>query len=178
MMYLRIADTWYFLVSVIDAYSRYIVHWELLTTMTASDVQLVIQEALERTGARPQVVTDNGSQFTAADFKALVRRFTLAHIRIRTYHPESNGVIERYHRSTREALAEGELRNLGQARALIGAWVAHYNEHRLHAALGYLPPAEYYRGNPTVRQADRQQKLAFGRAERRRRNREGRQTAA
>ena len=120
LMYLRIADQWYFLVSVIDAYSRYIVHWELLRTMTAGDVQLVIQEALERTGARPQVVTDNGSQFTAAEFKALVRRFAFAHIRIRTYHPESNGVIERFHRSTREALGEAELRNLGQAREWIG----------------------------------------------------------
>lgn len=178
LMYLRIADTWYFLVSVIDAYSRYIVHWELLTTMTAKDVELVIQAALERTGARPQVVTDNGSQFTAADFKALVRRFTLAHIRIRTYHPESNGVIERYHRSTREALAADELHNLGQARELIGKWVAHYNEHRLHAALGYLPPAEYYRGNPQARQAARQRKLALGRMQRRQRNRERRPIAA
>ncbi|MEO6446311.1 MAG: integrase core domain-containing protein [Gemmatimonadaceae bacterium] len=146
--------------------------------MTAANVPLVIQEALERTGARPQVVTDNGSQFTAADFKALVRRFALAHIRIRTYHPESNGVIERYHCSTREALAAGELRNLGQARALIGAWVTHDNEHRLHAALGSLHPAEDYRGNPTARQADRQRKLALGRADRRQRNQERRQVAA
>ena len=178
LMYLRIADTWYFLVSVIDAYSRYIVHGELLSTMTAADVQLVIQEALERTGATPQVVTDNGSQFTAAEFKGLVRRFAFTHIRIRTYHPESNGVIERYHRSTREALAAADLRNWGQARALIGAWVEHYHEKRLHAALGYLPPAEYDRGNPVARQEERQLKLARGRAERRRRNQERRQKAA
>lgn len=74
LMYLRIQDSWYFLVTVLDAYSRYVVHWELLSTMVASDVQLVIQHALEQTGATPDVVTDNGSQFTAKEFKELVRR--------------------------------------------------------------------------------------------------------
>ena len=143
LMYLRIGDAWYFLVTVLDAYSRYVVHWELLTTMTAADVRLVIQQALEATGATPKLVTDNGSQFTAAEFKDLVRRFSVEHIRIRTYHPESNGLVERFHRSTREALAEDELRTLARARELIGAWVAEYNERRLHAGLGYLTPADY-----------------------------------
>ena len=162
---------------MIDAYSRYLVHWELLRTMTAGDVQLVIQEALERTGARPQVVTDNGSQFTAAAFKALVRRVAFAHIRIRTYHPASNGVIERFHRSTREALGVAALRNLGQARELIGQWVTQYTAQRLHAALGYLPPAEYSRGDPHARQQERQGKLERGRNERRRSNQERREQA-
>lgn len=170
LMHLRVADCWYFLVSVIDAYSRYIVHWELLTTMRAAETELVVEAALELTGARPQVVTDSGSQFTGAEFKGLMRRFALAHIRIRTYHPESNGVIERFHRSTREALSESELRTLGQARELIGAWVTHYNDERLHAALGYLPPAEYYRGNPAARQEERGVKLAQAKEARRRAN--------
>ncbi len=167
LMYLRLQDTWYFLVTVLDAYSRYVVHWELLTTMRAADVRLVIQEALERTGATPEVVTDNGSQFTAAEFKELVRRFAFQHIRIRWYHPESNGLVERFHRSTRAALGDGELRNLAQARALIGEWVEEYNERRLHAGLGYLPPAEYYRGDPGARQAARRAKLKAGRERRR-----------
>lgn len=130
LMYLRIADHWYFLVTVIDAYSRYVVHWELLTTMTANDVQL----------------------------------------RIRTYHPESNGVIVRFHRTTREALAGAELRTLGRARELIGEWVRHCNEERLHAALGYLPPAEYYRGAPAARHAARRVKLDQALARRRQTN--------
>ena len=91
LMYLRIADSWYFLVTVLDAYSRYVVHWELLATMTAADVRHGIQHALETTNAQPAIVTDNGSQFTAAEFKDLVLRFSIEHIRIRTYHPESNG---------------------------------------------------------------------------------------
>lgn len=170
LMYLRIADTWYFLVTVLDAYSRYVVHWELLTTMAAADVRLVIQEALERTGATPSVVTDNGSQFTAAEFKDLVRRFALEHIRIRTYHPESNGLVERFHRSTRDALSDGTLENLSQARAIIARWVTHYNEERLHAGLRYLPPAEFYRGNPAARLEERQIKLENARQARRRIN--------
>lgn len=178
LMYLRIADTWYFLVTVLDAYSRYVVHWELLTSMTAADVTLVVQQAVEATGQQPQLVSDNGSQFTGKDFRDLVRRFSLEHIRIRTYHPESNGVLERFHRSTREALEDQDLRNLSQARAIIGVWVGYYNETRLHAALGYLPPAEYYHGDPTARQTARRQKLAHGRVVRRQQNQARRPAAA
>lgn len=170
LMNLRIADTWYFLVTVLDAYSRYVVHWELLTTMAASDVRLVIQQALELTKATPRLVTDNGSQFTAREFKDLIRRFALEHIRIRTYHPESNGLVERFHRSTREALGDQSIANLAQARTIIGAWVQQYNEERLHAGLGYLTPAEYYRGDPTARRAERQAKLEKAQQERQRIN--------
>lgn len=178
LMYLRIADSWFFLVTVLDAYSRYVVHWELLTTMTAGDVRLVIQQALEQTGATPQVVTDNGAQFTAAEFKDLVRRFSLDHIRIRTYHPQSNGLVERFHRSTREALDTPAIGNLAQARAIIGEWVRHYNEERLHAGLGYLTPSEFYRGNPAARIADRQDKLQRAKQHRQRMNDERLERAA
>ena len=171
LMYLRVADSWYFLVTVLDAYSRYVVHWELLSTMRAADVRLVIQKALEQTGAKPQIVSDSGSQFTAAEFKDLVRRFAFEHIRIRTYHPESNGAVERYHRSTREALGDADPRNLAQARAIIGEWVRHYNEERLHAGISYLPPVVFYGGDPAVRISERKAKLERARTERRRINR-------
>ncbi len=171
-MYLRAGSTWYFLVTVLDGYSRFVVHWELLTSMRAVDVRLVIQQALERTSAKPQVVSDNGTQFTASEFKDLVKRFELEHIRIRTYHPESNVTLERYHRTTRDALAEEDLANLSKARELTARWVEHYNESRLHAGLGYLPPAEYYRGDPEARRAERRIKLEEGRRERERKNQE------
>lgn len=166
LMYLRIEDTWYFLVTVLDAYSRYVVHWDLLTPMTAAAVRMVIQDALKKTGASPEVVTDNGSQFTAKDFRELVRDFQLEHIRIRTYHPESNGKLERFHRSTREALDEVELRNLGRGREIIGRWVDYYNSERLHASLDYLPPAEYWDGNPEARRQERREKLERARERR------------
>lgn len=178
LMYLRIADSWYFLVTVLDAYSRYVVHWELLTTMMAADVRLVIQQALELTGATPRIVTDNGSQFTAAEFKDLVRRFALDHIRIRTYHPESNGLVERFHRSTRDALGDQAITNLAHARTIIAAWVQHYNAERLHAGLGYLTPSEFYRGNPAARLAERRAKLEKAQCERQRINTERLKEAA
>jgi putative transposase len=167
IMYLRVADVWYFLVTVLDGFSRYVVHWELLTSMRAADVRLVIQHALEANDLKDvEIVSDNGSQFTSADFKALVRQFELQHIRIRTYHPESNGTLERFHRSTREALAEKDLRNLARARTFIAEWIRHYNEERLHAGLEYLPPAEYYRGNPKKRIGERIEKLKRARLHR------------
>lgn len=172
LMYLRVGDGWYFLVTVLDAYSRYVVHWELLATMAAADVRYVMQHALEETGAHPRVVTDNRPQFTATEFKDLVRRFAVEHIRIRTYHPELNRLVERFHRSTREALGDEAVRTVAPARALVGEWVRAYNETRLHAGLGYLTPAEYYRGDPAARRRERQAKLERGRAERRRQNRE------
>lgn len=85
-----------------------------------AEVLRLVVVTRERTGANPKILTDNGSQFTAKDFKQMVRLFELEHIRIQTYHPESNGVIERFHRSTREELAETNLTNLGRARKLIG----------------------------------------------------------
>ncbi len=168
----------YFLVTVLDAYSRYVVHWELLTTMTASDVRLVLQQALEVTGAHPKLVTDNGSQFTAAEFKDLMRRFSVEHIRIRTRHPESNELVERFHRSAREAPADDELGTLFRTRELIHVWVEEYSERRLRAGLGYLTPADFYRGDPLARRTDRAEKLDRAGAERRRLKQERLRAAA
>jgi len=178
IMYLRVEDSWYFLVTVLDGYSRYVVHWDLLATMTASAVRVVIHDALKKTGASPQIVTDNGSQFRAKDFKELVRDFELEHIRIRTYHPESNGKVERFHRSTRDELDEVELRNLGKAREVIGRWVAFYNQKRLHAGLKYLTPQDYWEGEPEKRLEERKEKLDRARKRREEINRVRLQAAA
>ena len=176
-MYLRMADSWYSLVTVLDADIRYVGHWDLLTAMAASDVRVVMQEALERTGATPDLVTDNGSQFTAADFQELVRRFAFRHLRIWMYHRESNGAVERFHRTTREALAETVIRNLGQARALLAEWVRSDNEERRHAALGYLPPSEYSRGHPAARVTARSETLERVREHRQTMNQQRQQAA-
>lgn len=95
-----------------------------------------------------------------------MRRFTVEHIRIGAYHPKANGLVERFHRSTRDVPAADDLQTLGRARELIAAWVAQYNERRLHARLSYLTPAEFDRGDPTARCAGRTEKLARGRVER------------
>jgi len=102
----------------------------------------------------------------------------LKHIRIRTYHPESNGVVERYHRTTREEISEVELRNLSHARESIAKWVRHYNEKRLHAGIGYMEPVLYYRGDSEQRKMERAAKLRAAREERRRINAERLRQAA
>lgn len=177
LMYLWIEGRWCYLCTVLDGYSRYIVHWELLTAMTADQVALVAQAALEKVpGAQPEIVHDQGAQFKSRDFRQIVRHFQAKQIFIRVAHPESNGVLERYHRSTREALDALQLRNYSQACERIAAWVAYYNERRLHAGLRYLQPVDYYAGDPEARLQQRREKLAAARQHRRREN--GRRVAA
>lgn len=177
LMYLWVAGRWYFLVSVLDSYSRYIVAWELALTMAAEEVVLVVQSALEkRKGVRPRVVRDNGSQFVAKEWRQLVAHFDLVDIATKVRHPESNGRIERYHRSVREeGLTDAELGNMVKAREVIAEWVEYYNGKRLHAALNYLRPVDYYKGNPGVLLAERKRKLAE--AAKRRRERQTNQAS-
>jgi putative transposase len=168
IMYLWITGCWYFFVSVIDGFSRYLVHWELLTSMRADDVTLVVQRALEKVpGVSPEIVSDNGCQYTSRDFKMLVKHFQLHHIQIRVRHPESNGVAERLHRSVREGLSDKELKDLAHARAIIGRWVEHYNNERLHAGIMYLRPRDYYIGLQEMLLQERRTKLQKARIRRR-----------
>lgn len=173
LMYLWIRGRWYFLVTVLDAYSRYIVHWELLSSMRADDVTDVVHAAVEKyPGVHPQVVHDRGSQFTGKEFRGLVKRFDLEDIPTRVAHPQSNGLQERWFRSLRqEGLTDRDLTSYDKAVEIIGAWVDYYNDQRLHASLRYLPPAEYLRGDPEARVRERKCKLQTARKNRRERNR-------
>lgn len=168
LMYLWIRGRWYFFIGVLDSFSRYIVHWDLLSSMTASDVTDVVHAALEKyPGLKPRIVHDNGSQFTSKDFKKLVKQFSLKQVRIRVHHPESNGRMERFHRSLREeGLADKELQNQLQAKDIIQEWVHHYNDERLHASLGYLTPQDWLIGRQDERRAERKAKLEKGRKHR------------
>ncbi|MFQ5904135.1 MAG: IS3 family transposase [Candidatus Binatia bacterium] len=173
LMYLWVKGRWYFLVSVLDSYSRYIVHWELALSMLAEEVAEIMATALESVpGKRPRIVRDNGSQFAAKEWREVVRRFELEEIPIRVRHPESNGRLERYHRSVREeAFGDGEVADLYQARDLLGQWVTYYNGERLHSALNYLRPVDYYKGNPEALLAERERKLKAAAAKRKEVNR-------
>ena len=173
LMYLWVRGRWYFLVTVLDAYSRYIVHWELLSSMRADNVTDVVHAALDKyPGVRPQVVHDRGSQFTGKEFRGLVKRFNLEDIPTRVAHPQSNGLQERWFRSLRqEGLSDQDLSSYDRAVAIIGGWVDYYNRERLHASLRYLPPAEYFQGDPEARVRERKRKLASARNQRRERNR-------
>lgn len=172
-MYLWVRGRWYFLVTVLDAYSRYIVQWELLSSMRAEDVTDVVHAALEKhPGVHPQILHDRGSQFTGKEFRRLTRRFDLEDVPTRIAHPQSNGLQERWFRSLRqEGLSDKDLTGYDKAVKIIGTWIGYYNERRLHASLRYLPPAEYLRGNPEARIHERKGKLENARKLRRERNR-------
>ena len=177
--YLNISGTFFYLVSVLDGFSRYVVHWEIRESMTEADVEIVIQRARERfPGATPRIISDNGSQFIAKDFKEFIRVSGVTHVRTSPYYPQSNGKQERWHKTLKsECLRPGTPLSVEDARRLVVDYVAYYNDMRLHSAIGYIAPKDKLEGRAEAILADRDRKLAEAREARRARREELRLTA-
>jgi len=100
--YINICGTFYYMCSVLDGFSRYIVHWEIRKQMTEMDVEIILQRAREIFAeAQPRVISDNGPQFISKDFKEFIRISGMTHVRTSPYYPQSNGKLERYHKTIR-----------------------------------------------------------------------------
>jgi transposase InsO family protein len=168
--YLNIAGTFYFLCSVLDGYSRSIVHWEIRPTMKEIEVETILQRAREKfPGVMPRIISDNGPQFIAKEFKSFVRICGMTHVRTSPYYPQSNGKIERWHASLKgECIRPGTPLSLDDARRLVGKYVEHYNRVRLHGAIGYLAPHDLLDGKGPAIHAERDRKLEAAREARRR----------
>ena len=166
--HINVAGTFYYLCSLLDGCSRAIVHHELRASMTEADVEIIIQRALEKhPDARPRIISDNGPQFIAKDFKEFVRVAGLTHVKTSPYYPQSNGKIERWHKSLKnESIRPGTPLDLDQARRLIANFVEHYNTVRLHSAIGYITPQDKLLGKEMAIFAARDQKLAQARLQR------------
>jgi transposase InsO family protein len=177
--YVNVSGTFYYLCSVLDGFSRFIVHWELREAMTEQDVETILQRALERfPNARPRIISDNGPQFVARDFKQFIRLAGITHVRTSPYYPQSNGKLERWHGSLkRERLRPAAPASAEEARRIVAGYVEHYNHVRLHSALGYITPADKLNGLAQAIHDDRDQKLEAAR-ERRRQNRQAERTIA
>ena len=166
--YLNVAGTFYFLISLLDGFSRYIVHWEIREKMEETDVETVVQRALERyPGEKPRIISDNGPQFIARDFKEFIRLMGLTHVRTSPYYPQSNGKLERWHGSLkRECIRPTAPASLDEARRRVADYVEHYNQVRLNGAIGYLAPADKLNGMAQVIFDERDRKLEEARQRR------------
>lgn len=178
--YLNLGGTFYYLCSILDGASRAIVHWEIREAMTETDVECILLRAHELFPAeRPRIISDNGPQFIAKDFKEFIRLTGMTHVRTSPYYPQSNGKIERWHKTIKgDAIRPGQPQTLDEARALVGRWVEHYNTVRLHSAIGYVTPADVLAGRAATIWAARDLKLEAAREARRVRRAEVHQEAA
>jgi transposase InsO family protein len=159
--YINISGTFYYLCSVLDGCSRLIVHWDLREAMTEADIEIILEGAKEKhPEARPRIISDNGPQFIARDFKEFIRISGMTHVRTAPYYPQSNGKIERWHKSLKaECIRPGTPLTLEDARRLIQQYVDHYNNVRLHSAIGFITPADMMAGRQAEIHAARDRKL-------------------
>jgi putative transposase len=166
--YIKVSGTFYYLTSVLDGCSRYIVHWEIRESMTERDVETIVQRALERhPGEKPRIISDNGPQFIARDFKEFIRLTGVTHVRTSPYYPQSNGKLERWHGSSkRECIRPAAVCSFDEARRRISSYVDHYNNARLHSALGYMTSADKLIGLEKEIYAERDRKLEEARQSR------------
>jgi putative transposase len=166
--YINVQGTFYFLLSVLDGMSRFLVHWDLRESMKEDEVELVLQQALEQyPGEKPRIISDNGPQFVARDFKEFIRLVGATHVRTSPYYPQSNGKLERWHGSLkRECVRPSCPTSVEDARKRIAAFVEHYNTVRLHSAIGYITPADRLAGLDQPIHDERDRKLEEARQRR------------
>ena len=166
---IKICGIFYYLCSILDGYSRYVVHWDIKKSMTETDVEIILQRAREKVPhATPRIISDNGPQFIAKDFKTFIALCGMTHVRTSPYYPMSNGKLERYHRSIKsECIRTKTPLSLEDARRIVQIYVQYYNDERLHSAIGYIAPKDKLEGRETAIFSERDRKLEAARERRR-----------
>jgi len=144
---------WYYLATVLDDYSRYILSWKLFTTMAAGDVKEVLDMALSKTSLdrvnvrhRPRLLSDNGPCYISGELKEYLDDHNMKHTRGAPYHPMTQGKIERYHRSMKNVVKLQNYYFPGELKTEIGHFVNYYNNERYHESLDNTTPADVYFG--------------------------------
>jgi putative transposase len=167
--YINVCATFYYLCSVLDGYSRSIVHWDLRESMREADIEVILERAKEMyPEAKPRIISDNGPQFIARDFKEFIRISGMTHVRTSPYYPQSNGKkLERWHKSLKsECIRPGTPLSLNDTWHLVQAYVEHYNNIRLNSAIGYVTPKDMLVGRQQEIHVERDRKLAEARQQR------------
>lgn len=144
---------WYYLSTVLDDYSRYVITWKLSTTMNATDVQATLDDAIALTGVdgvavrhRPRLLSDNGPAYVSSQLRDYLGERGMAHTRGAPYHPQTQGKIERWHRSMKAVVKLQKYFAPWQLEAALRDWVAYYNNERYHESLNNVTPADVYYG--------------------------------
>lgn len=139
---------WYYLSTVLDDYSRFILSWQLCPSMQAIDAEASLQQALQVAGLsqeqRPRVLTDNGSAYVSKYLKQYFQSQNIRHVRSAPHHPMTQGKIERYHRSMKNLLLLEHYYLPQELEQGIAEWVQYYNHHRYHESLDNCTPAQVY----------------------------------
>ena len=164
--YLNICGTFYYFIGILDGCSRYIVHWEIRESMTEDDIAIVIEGAKEKfPSARPRIISDNGPQFIAKDFKEYIRLSGMTHVRTSPYYPQSNGKLERFHGTLKaECIRPNTPVSLDDAKQAVKKFVKYYNEERLHSSIGFVTPLDKLQGKEQEIFNARDKKLQAARA--------------
>jgi len=151
---------WYYLSTLLDDYSRYIVTWKLCKTMKERDVEATIDQALFKHSIpreqRPTLLSDNGSCYIANGLKTYLNRLGLNHIRGAANHPQTQGKIERYHRSMKSVLMLENYFSPEELERKIAHWVNYYNNQRYHEAINNLTPADMFFGRDKQKLQERE----------------------
>ena len=141
---------WYYLSTILDDYSRFIVSWELCSSMKAGDVKSTLDKALSTVEVSydnpPKLLSDNGSCYISHELAEYLQERNIHHIRGRPLHPQTQGKIERYHRSMKNIVKLDNYYSPGQLETKLEEFVRYYNYHRYHESLQNLTPAEVYFG--------------------------------
>jgi transposase InsO family protein len=144
---------WFYLSTILDDFSRYIIAWKLCTTMKAEDVTETLERALAASGCdqatvvhRPRLLSDNGSSYISGDLAKWLKTQGMKHVRGAPYHPQTQGKIERWHQTLKNRILLENYYFPEDLKAQITAFIAHYNHQRYHESLQNLTPADVYFG--------------------------------
>jgi len=166
---------WYYLSTVLDDYSRYIITWELCKNMETDDAKRSIEEAITETGVdeddMPRLLTDNGASYISNEFNNYLTEINMGHVRGAPYHPQTQGKIERYHRTMKNIVKLENYFFPDDLRAKLADFVDYYNNKRYHEALGNVAPADVYFGRAKQIKMQRQETKMKTLKERRETNR-------
>ena len=147
---------WYYLSTILDDYSRYVIAWKLCTTMKASDVTDTLELALEASGCdnvkvihKPRLLSDNGASYVAGELADFLADKGMGHVRGAPYHPQTQGKIERWHQTLKNRVLLEHYYLPSQLEHEIGNFIEYYNNERYHESINNLTPADIYfgRGN-------------------------------